>query len=94
MRLTIHSKQRIKERAGVRYQKRNKLFREALLNGISPGNTSNLKLKGYLLSKQHNCKAKYYKGYVFIYSKNGKLYTMYEAPNSIKESQDQKCKMK
>lgn len=86
MRLTIHSKQRIKERTGVsRKHDRSKLFRQALDKGISAGETNNQVLKKYLLKKERHCKAKYYKGYIFIHSKRGKLYTMYEVPNYIKE---------
>ena len=83
MRFTTHSKQRIKERTGVRYQERYKLFRQALNKGISAGETSNQFLRKYLLSKERHCMAKYYKGYVFIHSKGGKLYTMYKVPDHI-----------
>ena len=85
MRFTKHSKQRIKERTGVRYQTRNKLFKEALKKGISPGNTADKVLQNYLQNKQHNSKVKLYKGYVFIYSKGGSLYTMYKAPENIRK---------
>lgn len=86
MKLTQHSKQRIRERAGVRSSEKNKLFKQALLKGISAGNINNEIIKKYLLKKERHCKTKIYKGYVFMYSKNGKkLYTMYEVPNYIKE---------
>ena len=86
MKLTEHSKLRLRQRAGVRSSEKNKLFRQALLKGISAGNTNNEIIKKYLLKKERHCKAKIYKDYVFMYSKNGKkLYTMYEVPNYIKE---------
>ena len=86
MRLTKHSKLRLRQRAGVISNEKNKLFRHALDKGISAGETNNQVLKKYLLKKERHCKAKIYKGYVFMYSKNGKkLYTMYEVPNYIKE---------
>lgn len=86
MKLTEHSKLRLRQRAGVRSNEKNKLFRQALLKGISAGNTNNEIIIKYLLKKERHCKAKIYKGYVFMYSKSGKkLYTMYEVPNYIKE---------
>lgn len=86
MRLTEHSKLRLRQRAGVRSSEKNKLFKQALLKGMSAGNTNNEIIKKYLLKKERHCKAKIYKGYIFMYSKNGKkLYTMYEVPTYIKE---------
>lgn len=85
MKYTLHSQQRIKQRTGVRYQQRKKLFREALNKGISAGNTNNEFLRNYLLNKERHSKVKYYKGYVFIYSKSGRLFTMYEVPDHIKK---------
>lgn len=46
-------------------------------------------LRDYLrgISKR-NCKVKAYKGYVFIYSKNGsQLYTMYKLPKKFLEKE-------
>lgn len=84
MKLSEHSKVRMKERAGLRYNEKNKLFREALNNGKSPNDIKNENIKKFLLKKQIKSKAKLYKGYVFIYSKNGKkLYTMYKLPENL-----------
>ena len=87
MKLTNHSIQRMKERAGVRYNERIKLFKQALLKGKSPMELKDDKLKKYLLSKQHphKNKVKLYKGYVFVYSMNSKLYTMYELPERFRK---------
>lgn len=79
----------MKERTGVRYQQRYKMFKQALLNGKSPGELPDSKLKRFLASKQHNCKVKLYKDYVFIYSKNKKrLYTMYELPEAFRKEKE------
>ena len=55
-------------------------YKNALKKGKSPHQLKEGILKNYLLSKiQWNCNVKYYKGYIFVYSRNSKqLYTMYE----------------
>lgn len=88
MKLSSHSKVRLKERTdGLTYKQRKALFRLALHNGKSPGSIKDdEKLKQFLMSKQrYNSKVKLYNGYVFIYSKNNhKLYTMYELPEEYR----------
>lgn len=87
MKVSKHAKRRMKERTNYNHKERNKLFKEALKKGIGPGNIKkgDSELKKYLNDKV-NCKAKIYKGYVFIYSKHShQLYTMYECPEHIKK---------
>lgn len=83
MKLSKHSKIRMKERTDLNHKERVKLFNEALQRGKSANDISpkeNKELRDYLASKS-NCKVKLYKGYVFIYSKNSsRLYTMYPLP--------------
>ena len=86
MRLTKHSKQRIKQRTSLNRREQKRLFRLALNNGKSAGQIEDEKLKKYIERKSKICKAKVYKDYVFIYSKNGKsLYTMYKLPKVFKK---------
>ena len=86
MKLSNHSKIRMRERTAFNSRERYSLFREALQYGKSPANVDDKNFQNYLLSKP-NCKVKVYKGYVFIYSKNSKqLYTMYEISKKYKEN--------
>ena len=67
-------------------KERRKLFKDALTYGKSYGSISDERIKNYLLSKETNhSRAKLYKGYIFIHSKNSKqLYTMYELPEKFR----------
>ena len=83
MKLSEHSKKRMRERTSLNHQERKGLFRKALDYGKSPGVIDDEKLKVYLTktAEKNDRKVKLYKGYVFIYSKNSKqLYTMYRLP--------------
>lgn len=82
MKLSKHSKLRMKERVNIK-RKQLTFYRSALRNGISAGETKDERLKKYLLSKENNhTKAKVYKGYIFLHSKNSKLlYTVYKLPD-------------
>lgn len=88
MRLSKHSKLRIKERTPVKNKA--KLFRDALNKGLCLEEAQN---KGfsktvicYLKKLNSRQKAKIYKDFVFIYSKgNHTLYTVYECPKNIKD---------
>ena len=65
MKLSSHSKVRLKERTdGLTYKQRKALFRLALHNGKSPGSIKDdEKLKQFLMSKQrYNSKVKLYIG--------------------------------
>lgn len=85
MKLSKHSKIRMKERTDYNHQERKTLFQKALQYGKSANDIIDKKLKNYLMSKP-NCKVKLYKGYVFIYSKvSHQLYTMYKLPDEFKE---------
>lgn len=87
MKLTKHSKKRMRQRTDFNHKERRHLFREALDNGKSPHEIKDEKLKQYLKSRVR-CKTKVYKGYIFIYGKNSKiLYTMYPIPEYLKEGE-------
>ena len=88
MKLSEHSKKRIKERANV-YDKAGQkdLFRNALIKGKSIGEMNDCPTKEWLLNHipyKNKGKIKVYKNYVFIYSKNShRLYTMYKLPEEL-----------
>lgn len=80
MRLSKHSKKRMKERANITRNQKS-FFRNALKYGKSPAEINDEKLKYRLISisMTKKTKVKLYKGYIFIYSKNAHLlYTMYK----------------
>lgn len=86
MKLSNHSKQRMKQRANVsRNQER--FFRNALTNGLSINQIENVELKKWLKSRiKYNSNIKVYHNWVFIHSRNSKqLYTMYELPEEFRE---------
>lgn len=90
MKLSQHSKLRMRQRTNFNHRERRSLFRDALTKGESPNNIKNEKVKNFLMSKK-NCGIKLYKGYVFIYSKHSKqLYTMYELPDKLRGDNDEK----
>lgn len=81
MKLSQHSRERLKQRANIKSQKiQDNFFRNALKNGKSPSEIENEHLKLKLEARQkYNSKIKVYKGWVFIYSKNShQLYTAYK----------------
>jgi len=81
MKLSQHSKERMKQRVGIKSKKiAENFFRNALQKGISPEQVEDELLKQRLRSRQkYNSKVKLYKGWVFVYSKNShQLYTMYK----------------
>lgn len=86
MKLSKHSKERMKQRTPFNHKERMKLFKDALHKGKSYGEVSNEKLKKYLMNKESwKSQVKLYKGYIFIHSKHSKqLYTMYELPSRFK----------
>ena len=86
MKLSKHSVYRMKQRTNCNHKERRKLFKDALTYGKSYGSISDERIKNYLLSKETNhSRAKLYKGYIFIHSKNSKqLYTMYELPEKFR----------
>ena len=59
MKLTLHSKVRIRERTNLNHKERNNLFRLALMKGKSIAEIKNEKIKQFLMSKK-NCKVKLY----------------------------------
>lgn len=90
MKLSKHSKMRMFERANIDIRNQKLFFRNALSKGLSAGHLKEGALKQYLLNKEkYNCKAKFYKGYIFIYSKNNKqLYTMYPVPEELLQKKE------
>jgi hypothetical protein len=91
MKLTKHSRKRIKERTHIKKRGQERFFRLALNGGISLGQARQLKLDKlvieYLKKLNRGQQVKIYNDYVFIYCKNSKrLYTMYKCPENISES--------
>ncbi len=81
MKLSKHSKERMKERVGIKSKRiAENFFKNALMNGITAEQVKDEKLKQRLKSREkYNSKVKLYKGWVFVYSKNShQLYTMYK----------------
>lgn len=86
MKLTQHSKIRIRERTDLNHNERKMLFKYALKNGKSLDKIESEKIKRFIASKSKKSKVKLYRGYIFIYTKyNKRLITMYELPESLKE---------
>lgn len=85
MRLSQHSKLRMRQRTNLNHNERRQLFKLALQHGESVKEIKDKKIKEYLAPKQrYNSKIKLYQNYVFIYSKNSKrLYTMYKLPKEF-----------
>lgn len=91
MKLTKHSRKRIKERTHIKKRGQERFFRLALNRGISLGQARKLKLDKvvieYLKKLNRGQQVKIYNDYVFIYCKNSKrLYTMYKCPENISQS--------
>lgn len=80
MKLSKHSIERMEERTKLDKGNFKEFYRSALKHGKHYKDLPYGELKRFLQSKtKWNCRAKYYKGYIFLYSKNNKqLYTMYE----------------
>lgn len=88
MKLSKHSKKRMKERANIKSEAIQKnFFKNALKYGKSLNDCEDNNLIKFIKEKtRYNCQIKVYKNWVFIYSKNAhQLYTMYELPNELKE---------
>lgn len=91
MKLSKHSKMRMRQRTNLNHQERKGLFRKALDYGKSPDNINDEKLKKYLekTADKNNTKVKLYNNYVFIYSKNAKqLFTIYRLPKRFLKGDD------
>ena len=88
MKLSHHAKLRMTERTGLPKQNQKQFYMSALKNGKSVGNMKESKLRDYMVQLESTgCKAKYYKGYIFIHSRNSKrLYTMYKCPTELLEN--------
>ena len=85
MKLSKHSKLRMKERTTLKRTEMLKFFKLAVKKGKCIEQIKNEKIKHYLASKKHfNSQVKLYCGYVFIYSRNSmRLYTMYKLPEGL-----------
>lgn len=92
MKLSKHSKQRMRERTNFNHKERLSLFKNALKHGANWKNSKNEKLVKYLMNKEiWKSQVKLYKGYVFIHSKNSKLlYTMYKLPDEFNDAKEEK----
>lgn len=91
MKLSNHSKMRMRQRTNLNHQERKGLFRKALDHGKSQNDIHDEKLKKYLekTADKNNTKVKLYNNYVFIYSKNAKqLFTMYKLPKRFLKGDD------
>lgn len=92
MKLSHHGKIRISQRIGIDKREQKQFFKSALLHGKSPRDfPEDSEIGNFLLKKEENgnCKAKLYKGYVFIHSKNSKrLYTVYKLPSKFSEEKE------
>lgn len=85
MKLSKHSKIKMKERANLKSSEKLKMYKMALRNGKRVGEIKNERIKSYLAPKQKfNSRIILYQNYVFVYSKNSKqLYTMYKLPENL-----------
>lgn len=84
MKLSEHSKRRMRERTGANHKERRNLFKKALLVGKNVQDIKDKEVKRYVKSKQNRCMIKLYQDYLYIYSKNQKqLYTMYKLPINL-----------
>ena len=93
MKLSKHSKLRMKQRTELNHKERVKLFKYALKYGGNWKNSKDEKLVKYLTSKEGKAQVKLYKDYVFIHSKISKqLYTMYELPDKYKTIKEKENK--
>lgn len=87
MKISHHATLRMTERANIDKKNQKQFFRGALNHGKSYGDIGNETIKNHLKSLESTgCKAKLYKGYIFIHSRSGKtLYTMYKVPEKLLE---------
>lgn len=90
MKLSKHSKKRMRERTNFNHKERLILFKNALKHGGNWKNSKNEKLVKYLMNKETwKSQVKLYKGYVFIHSRNSKLlYTMYKLPDEFNDTKE------
>ncbi len=85
MKLSKHSKLRLRERTDYNHKERRQLFKDALKYGKTFDQIKDEKIKKFIKDRTGKCKVKLYKDYVFIYSKNSHLlYTMYALPKELK----------
>ena len=90
MKLSKHSKIRLKERTNYNHKERKQIFKDALKYGKTFNQVKDEKIQNYMKARSNKCKVKLYKGYLFIYSKNSHiLYTMYKLPNELMEVKDE-----
>jgi len=89
MKLSKHSKIRLRQRTNFNHKERKQLFRNALQNGKTYNQIKDEKIKQFMKNRSSNCMIKLYKGYLFIYSKNShQLYTMYQLPKELEVSNE------
>lgn len=84
MKLSKHSKQRMRERTDLNHKERQRLFRYALDNGKDYHHIKDEEVRKYVKNRSSGCKIKLYQDYMFLYSKNKhRLYTMYRLPEEL-----------
>lgn len=85
MKLSNHSKLRLKERTPLNHAERRQIFKLALRKGKCIQEVKNDRIKRFMMSKKRfNSQIKLYNDYIFIYSKNShQLYTMYKLPDDL-----------
>lgn len=85
MKLSRHSKQRMREKANLKSNEMMTMYKMAMKHGKRVGEIKDEKIKSYLAPKQKfNSRIVLYNGYVFVHSKNSKqLYTMYKLPEYL-----------
>lgn len=89
MKLSKHSKLRLRQRTNYNHKERRQIFRDALNNGKTFNQIKDDKIKDFMKRRSVNCKVKLYKGYLFFYSKNShQLYTMYKLPDELGEQNE------
>ena len=91
MKLSKHSKQRMREKAGLKSNEMMKMYKMAMKHGKRVAQIKDQTIKSYLAPKQKfNSRIVLYNDYVFVHSKNSKqLYTIYKLPKEmIKDEED------
>ena len=89
MKLSNHSKKRIKERTNLNHKERRQLFRNALKHGNDIQHIKDKRIHDFMASKKRfNSQIRLYHGYLFIYSRNShQLYTMYKLPDYLERDE-------
>ena len=87
MKLSKHSKLRMRERLNLNRKEMRSLYKLALKKGKCIQQIKDKRIHDYLATKKkYNSQIRLYRGYVFIYSRNSQqLYTMYKLPDYLEK---------